>query len=161
MVVTSRFGLRATRALRMWAARWSGRASASAPFTLPMGVRQASTTKTGLTLTYLFRYLNRRLLPTIRHAPSAQDSLGRRGACDACRVACGVSCAACYTPDGSCSLFRRPPRDCVPVLWPALGLVVVVVVVAAPFAVGGVRLKETAVATPFPFRVTLTGLFRP
>src|ERR1700678_1226933 len=53
MAFTSRLLLRATSALRMSAARWSGRTSASAPFTLPMGVRQASTTNTELTLTHL------------------------------------------------------------------------------------------------------------
>src|ERR1700722_7659431 len=53
MVFTSRPLLRAMSALSMSAARWSGRTSASAPFTLPMGVRQASTTNTELTATYL------------------------------------------------------------------------------------------------------------
>src|ERR1700685_3868449 len=53
MAFTSRLPLRATSALSMSAARWSGRTSASAPFTLPMGVRQASTTNTELTATYL------------------------------------------------------------------------------------------------------------
>ena len=53
MVVTSSPGLRAMSALRMSAARWSGRTSDSAPLTLPMGVRQASTTNTELTLAYL------------------------------------------------------------------------------------------------------------
>src|ERR1700722_6789655 len=51
MAVTSRLPLRAISALSMSAARWSGRTSASDPFTLPMGVRQASTTNTELTLT--------------------------------------------------------------------------------------------------------------
>src|SRR5712672_2362719 len=72
MAFTSRFGLRATRALRMSAARWSGRTSASAPFTLPMGVRQASTTNTELTLSYLSSYGG--WSPTIRHEPAAPDS---------------------------------------------------------------------------------------
>src|SRR6185437_10453597 len=57
MAFTSRLGLRATSALRMSAARWSGRTSASAPFTLPMGVRQASTTNTELTLSYLSTFV--------------------------------------------------------------------------------------------------------
>src|SRR5450756_1120761 len=48
MAVTSRLPLRAISALSMSAARWSGRTSASAPLTLPMGVRHASTTNTGL-----------------------------------------------------------------------------------------------------------------
>src|SRR5215831_1899523 len=51
MVFTSRAGLRSSRAARTPTARWSGRTSASAPFTLPMGVRHASTTNTELTLT--------------------------------------------------------------------------------------------------------------
>src|SRR6266516_3448495 len=51
MVFTSRAGLRSSRAARTTAARWSGRTSASVPFTLPMGVRHASTTNTELTLT--------------------------------------------------------------------------------------------------------------
>src|SRR6202035_2565493 len=72
MVSTSRFWLRATSALRMSAARWSGRTSASAPFTLPMGVRQASTTNTELTLSYLSSPDG--CSPTIRHEPAAPDS---------------------------------------------------------------------------------------
>src|SRR6267154_2423355 len=72
MVLTSRFWLRATSALRMSAARWSGRTSASAPYTLPMGVRQASTTNTELTLSYLSSYGG--CSPTIRHEPAAPDS---------------------------------------------------------------------------------------
>src|SRR6202035_593557 len=72
MVSTSRFWLRATSALRMSPARWSGRTSASAPFTLPMGVRQASTTNTELTLSYLSSYGG--CSPTIRHEPAAPDS---------------------------------------------------------------------------------------
>src|ERR1700728_101768 len=74
MLFTSRSGLRAMRALRISAARWSGRTSASAPFTLPMGVRQASTTNTELTLSYLSSYGG--CSPTIRHEPAAPDSSG-------------------------------------------------------------------------------------
>src|SRR3984957_16843126 len=72
MAVTSRLPLRAISALRMSAARWSGRTSASAPLPLPMGVRQASTTNTELTLSYLSSYDG--CSPTIRHEPAAPDS---------------------------------------------------------------------------------------
>src|SRR5579863_2685647 len=50
MAATSSAGLRPVRALITSAARWSGRTCASAPFTFPMGVRHASTTKTEFTL---------------------------------------------------------------------------------------------------------------
>src|SRR5215471_18376346 len=75
MASGSTAGLRVSRALRMSAARWSGRTSASDPFTLPMGVRQASTTNTGLTLTYLRREAYHL---TIKHGAAALDVLGRR-----------------------------------------------------------------------------------
>ena len=58
----------------LFRSRWSGRTSASAPFTLPMGVRQASTTNTELTLSYLSTF--GAVHPTIRHERAAPDSPG-------------------------------------------------------------------------------------
>src|SRR6201993_202811 len=72
MAPGSTAGLRSSRAFSTPAARWSGRTSASAPFTLPMGVRQASTTNTELTLSYLSSPDG--CSPTIRHEPAAPDS---------------------------------------------------------------------------------------
>src|SRR5215469_287931 len=137
MASGSMAGLRVSRAFRMPAARWSGRTSASDPFTLPMGVRQASTTNTGLTLTYLRRDAYHL---TIKHGAAALDVLGRR-------AVWGLSCLdrvasrACdHAPAGACHQARRGLLACVPVAWPANGLVPVSAVVAAPVAACWVRL---------------------
>src|SRR5215472_4679057 len=135
MASGSTAGLRVSRALRISAARWSGRTSASDPFTLPMGVRQASTTNTELTLTYLRRWAYHL---TIKHGAAGQDVLGRRAVWGFLlgRV---TSCACDYAPAGACHQARRGLRACVPLVRPANGLVFVSLVVAAPVAACWVR----------------------
>src|SRR5215831_20612671 len=100
MASGSTAGLRVSRALRMPAARWSGLTSASDPFTLPTGVRQASTTNTGLTLTYLRREAYHL---TIKHGAAGQDVLG-------CRAVWGIPAGQGYvTRLRSCARRGLPP----------------------------------------------------
>src|SRR5215469_6708810 len=137
MTFGSTAGFRASRALRTSAARWSGRTSASDPFTLPMGVRQASTTNTELTLTYLRREAYH---VTISHGAAAQDVLGRRTVrgLSFWRLTSGVEPRVRrHAPAGVCHLNRRGLCACVPMVRPANGFTCVV---AAPVALCWVRL---------------------
>src|SRR5215469_10214450 len=91
MAAGSTAGLRSSRAFRTPAARWSGRTSASDPFTLPMGVRQASTTNTELTLTSWTSH-GLRSHDTQAHSRGAGPlSCAARPRC----LPCG-SCVCCY-----------------------------------------------------------------
>lgn len=85
----------------------------------------------------------------MKHASPTPESLGRRSVLMRIAALRGGIAAESYMPEGLSNRFERPPRDCVPVAWPAAGLGaapdaavadVVAAAGAAPFAVCWARL---------------------